>query len=213
MNKTNASKKVRTLTYLAVLTAIIFLLSFTPIGYLKIGVLEISFLTIPVIIGAMVLGPVGGAILGGVFGLTSFLTCIGVGVPSAFGAELFQINPFYTFIVCFIPRVLVGLLAGLLFRGLQKIDRTKIVSYGVTGLCGALFNTILFTGSLLLLFWHTDFIQGLAAGQNILAFVVGFVGLNGLVEALVCFVVSSAVSKALVHFIPANPDLKEKKPE
>ena len=62
MNKTNASKKVRTLTYLAVLTAIIFLLSFTPIGYLKIGVLEISFLTIPVIIGAMVLGPVGGAI-------------------------------------------------------------------------------------------------------------------------------------------------------
>lgn len=78
---------------------------------------------------------------------------------------------------------------------------------------GALFNTILFTGSLLLLFWHTDFIQGLAAGQNILAFVVGFVGLNGLVEALVCFVVSSAVSKALVHFIPANPVLKEKKPE
>lgn len=208
MSKTKTSKKVRTLTYMAVLTAIMILFSFTPIGYLKLGLIEISFMTIPVIVGAIVLGPLCGAILGGIFGISSFLTCFGIGVPSAFGATLLAINPFYTFIVCFVSRVLMGLLTGFIFKWLRKIDKTKIISFGITGLCGSVLNTILFMSSLLLLFWNTSYIQELAAGMNVFAFVVAFVGIQGLVEALVCFVVATAVSKILVHFLPVDDAIK-----
>ena len=71
---------------------------------------------------------------------------------------LLSINPFYTGIVCIIPRVLMGLLCGWIFRGLARIDKTKIVSYVVAGLSGALLNTIFFMSSLILLFGRTDYI-------------------------------------------------------
>ena len=61
----------------AMLCAILLVMSFTPLGYLNIGPLAISFNMIPVAIGAIALGPVGGLILGGVFGITSFLQCLG----------------------------------------------------------------------------------------------------------------------------------------
>ena len=66
-------KKNKTLemVQLAVLIAIMLILAFTPLGYLRIGPLAISLMTIPVVIGAMILGPAGGAVLGLVFGLTS----------------------------------------------------------------------------------------------------------------------------------------------
>ena len=64
-------KKNKTLemVQLAVLIAIMLILAFTPLGYLRIGPLAISLMTIPVVIGAMILGPAGGAVLGLVFGL------------------------------------------------------------------------------------------------------------------------------------------------
>ena len=70
-------KKNKTLemVQLAVLIAIMLILAFTPLGYLRIGPLAISLMTIPVVIGAMILGPAGGAVLGLVFGLTSFYQC------------------------------------------------------------------------------------------------------------------------------------------
>ena len=55
----------------ALLTALIIVMAFTPLGYLKAGAIEITFITIPVIIGAVLLGPVGGLFLGAVFGITS----------------------------------------------------------------------------------------------------------------------------------------------
>lgn len=76
---------------LAVLIAIMLILAFTPLGYLRIGPLAISLMTIPVVIGAMILGPAGGAVLGLVFGLTSFYQCF-AGDP--FGAALVAMNPF-----------------------------------------------------------------------------------------------------------------------
>ena len=91
-------KKNKTLemVQLAVLIAIMLILAFTPLGYLRIGPLAISLMTIPVVIGAMILGPAGGAVLGLVFGLTSFYQCF-AGDP--FGAALVAMNPFFTFLV------------------------------------------------------------------------------------------------------------------
>ena len=81
---------------LAVVTAIIILMAFTPIGYLKYGPLSITFLQIPVVVGAIVLGPASGAFLGGVFGATSLAQCFGL---DAFGTMLFGLNPVGTIIL------------------------------------------------------------------------------------------------------------------
>ena len=86
------------LTLLGLMAAILLLMAYTPLGYLNIGPLAISFNVIPVAISAVVLGPVGGAVAGAIFGLTSFLQCIGVGGSSAMGVVLFGINPVFAFI-------------------------------------------------------------------------------------------------------------------
>lgn len=72
---------------MAILIAIILVMAFTPLGYLKTAGLEITFIQVPVIVGAILMGPTAGAILGGVFGLTSFIQCFGL---SAFGAALLE---------------------------------------------------------------------------------------------------------------------------
>ena len=70
MNKPMGNR-VRTMTQLALLLALLLILSYTPLGYLPVGPLVLSLLSVPVAIGAMLLGPLGGAVLGGAFGLTS----------------------------------------------------------------------------------------------------------------------------------------------
>ena len=108
------------LVILGLMTAILLLMAYTPLGYLNIGPLAVTFNVIPVAVAAITLGPAGGAIVGSVFGLTSFLQCIGVGGTSAMGAVLFGINPVFAFIQRFIPRMLDGLLLGYIFRALRK---------------------------------------------------------------------------------------------
>ena len=192
----NNTRKVstRTLVELALLTAIIVVMSFTPIGYLKTPIVEITFITIPVVVGAILVGPAAGAFLGGVFGLTSFIQCFGM---SHFGAMLLSINPFLTFIICFLPRVLMGWLCGIIFRAMLKCDRTKfkLWAYGVGAFSGAALNTILFVITLVVLFGRTDFI--LSIGDTLPKLIAAIVGLNGVIEAVVCTIVGAAVAKAL----------------
>lgn len=195
--QTRLTDKTRRLVYMAILIAIILVMAFTPLGYLKTAGLEITFIQVPVIVGAILMGPTAGAILGGVFGLTSFIQCFGL---SAFGAALLEINAVCTFILCFFSRVLMGWLTGLIFRALQKVDRTKFVSYAVTSLAAPILNTVFFVGGMILLFGSSSYIQGLmaeAGAANLLSFAVAFVALNGVIEAAACFLLGTAISKAL----------------
>ena len=196
-----ATEKTRKLVQMAILIAIMLIMAFTPLGYLKIGMIEISFMTIPVVIGAILLGPAAGAILGGVFGLTSFIQCFGM---SAFGATLLGINPVLTFLVCMVPPILMGYLAGVIFQVLHRIDKTKILSFAVSSLSGAVLNTIFFVGLLMLLFGSSDYIMGMRGGMSLLSFLAAFVGVNGVVEAIVAFILGTAISKALVQFLPKD---------
>lgn len=194
-------KRTKEMVLMAILVAIMLIFAFTPLGYLKIGVIEITLMVIPVAIGAIVLGPSGGAVLGGVFGLTSFLQCFGM---SAFGTFLMTVNPILTFITCMIPRILCGWLSGLLFKSLQKIDKTKIVSYFAASLSTALLNTLFFMLSIIIFFWNNDsFISQMNSWNittdSIWLFLVAFVGLNGVVEAIVNFIVGGALSKAVIQ--------------
>ena len=195
--RTSGRTNVRYMVQLAVLVAILLVLEFTGIGMIKTPGLEFTIMQVPVIIGAIVMGPTAGSILGGVFGLLSFWECFG---KSQFGSALLAINPFLTFLVCVPTRLLMGLCCGWIFKGLHKLDRTpgQLIAFGVSSLSGALLNTAFFMGMLVLCFYQTDFIQTFAAGMpNALAFIVAFVGLQGLLEALICALAGTAVSRAV----------------
>ena len=100
--ETMTQKKFSTkyLVEMALLVAIILIMAFTPIGYIRTAGLEITLIVVPVAVGAVTLGPAAGAILGGVFGITSFIQCFGM---SPFGAALLGINGFLTFLYAYLP--------------------------------------------------------------------------------------------------------------
>lgn len=193
--------KTYKITVYAMLTALMVLMTVFPvIGYLKIGPVQITFMMIPVAVGCIALGPAGGAFLGGVFGATSFIQCF-IGDP--FGAALLGINPIYTAILCFVPRILMGYACGWIFKGLQKIDKTNFVSFAVTSLCGALLNTAFFVSGLIVLFGKSSYITDMF-GTEIWKIISAFITMNGLIEAIVCMVVGTAVSKALYKFLTSK---------
>lgn len=200
------TKKFNTsqLVILGLMTAVLLLMAYTPLGYLNIGPLAITFNVIPVAISAITLGPVGGAIAGAVFGMTSFLQCIGVGGTSAMGAILFDINPILAFIQRFVPRMLDGLLLGFIFKGVRKVSNVSAACM-VTGFCSAFLNTLFFMTALVLLFGNTPYIQELMGGKNIIAFICGFVGVNAVFEMIASTIITGAVGMALykARFVPA----------
>ena len=193
----NKQLKTSQITMLGLMIAILLLMAYTPLGYLNIGPLAITFNMIPVAISAIVLGPVGGAIAGAVFGITSFLQCIGIGGTSAMGAMLFSINPILAFIQRFIPRLLDGLLLGYLFQGLRKKTKNIYASCAVTGFFSAFLNTLFFMTLLVVLFGNTEYIQGLMGGKNVIVFICTFVGVNAICEMLSATIVTGAVGAAL----------------
>lgn len=196
-NRASQHKRLLFLTQLAVLTAIMLLLELSGLGMIKIGPLEMTILTVPVIIGAIVMGPLGGTLLGVFFGLISFWECFG---KSAFGATLLGINPVYTFLVCVPTRTLMGFLCAWIFRGLKKVDKTQFLSYCGASLSGALLNTLFFMSVLMICFGNTGYIQDfmtMLGTQNVFLFVILFIGVQGLVEALLCAFLGTVVSKAV----------------
>ncbi len=178
---------------MAVLTAIIIIMAFTPLGYLRIGPLSITFLMLPVAIGAILMGPAAGAILGGIFGATSFAQCFGL---DPFGTALLSINPLYTFILCFIPRILMGLLVGLIFKALMKLNEKVILPHMIASASGAILNTVLFLGALILFFGRDSYVLSIFGSvRNILLLILST---NALIELLVSLVVGTAVVKAVL---------------
>ena len=190
------SLSVKDFVVLGLLTAILLLMAYTPLGYLNIGPLAITFNVIPVAIAAIALGPLGGAIAGGVFGLTSFLQCIGVGGTSAMGAVLFGINPVLAFIQRFIPRLLDGFLLGYIYRFMRKRQKVYVAS-AVTGFFSAFLNTLFFMSSLILLFGNTEYVQGLIGGSNVILFGCTFVGINAVFEMISSTILTALIATAL----------------
>ena len=193
------------LTILGLMSGILFLMASTPLGYLNIGPLAVTFNVIPVAICAVVLGPTGGAVAGAVFGLTSFLQAMGIGGTSALGAALFQINPFLSAVQCFVPRILDGLLIGFIYRGMRK--KTNVyASCAVTGFFSAFLNTLFFMTALVVMFGNTEVIQNLMGGRNVIIGCCMMVGVNAISEMVSSTIITAAVGTALskAHLIPAS---------
>ena len=202
--KTKKKFTTSQLTMLGLMSGILLLMAYTPLGYLNIGPLAVSFNVIPVAICAVVLGPTGGAVAGAVFGLTSFGQCIGIGGTSAMGAMLFGINPFLAFLQRFLPRLLDGICLGYIFRAMRK--KTNVyVSCAVTGFFSAFLNTLFFMTALITMFGNTSYIKEMIGGQNVILFCCAFVGINAVCEMISSTIVTGAVGAARfrAHLLPA----------
>lgn len=198
--------KTKKLVLFAILAAILIIMAFTPVGYLKIGIVEITFIMIPVIICAAACGPLYGGLMGLLFGLTSFVQCFGM---SAFGALLLSLNPFFTVLCCIVPRVALGVFSGFVFRALRQKKLPPVLPESVTMLSSAIVHTLLFVGLLMLCFGRTEEISSF--GNNFWSIIWALVGTNGLIEWAVCATIGAGVLKAVRLFMPDIASRNNKK--
>lgn len=193
---------VHFLAELSLLTAVVLIMAYTPLGYLRTpwGV-EITFIVIPVAVGTLMLGPKAGAFLGLVFGLTSFAQCFGA---SPLGAIFLAENPIGTFFVCVVNRVLVGLIPGLIYLPFKRFSRTR--NFGIALCCflAPVLNTVFYIAGNWMLFQDTwlgvassTYGYTGAKGPSLLLFMMGLVAVNGIAEAVSGLVLGAAVCKTL----------------
>lgn len=185
-------RKTLALAQNAILTALIVLMAFTPIGYLPLGPVKMTFIMVPVAVGAITLGEKSGAFLGLVFGITSFIQCFGLDL---FGTTLFGINPVYTFIMCIVPRVLMGYLCGVIYKFIARKKRK--LALVIASFFAPVLNTFFFMSLLMIFFGNSDYIIGIRNGAELLPFLVAFVGLNGVMEIVTTTVVAPPVASAI----------------
>lgn len=193
--KNTRQSAVRRLTQLALLVAVELVMVYTPLGMIPVGPFNASLLTIPVGIGAMLLGPTAGAVLGLVFGLTSFWNA--VQGKSAMGLALFTASPFGYFVVAVVARVLMGVCVALVFRALCKVfpgDKAPAIA---GGFAAPFLNTCFYMGLLVALFYGSGYVQAIVAERALtgpLAFILSMVGVQAVVEWGVGCAVCAAVT-------------------
>ena len=193
------SKKTQYMSIMAMFLAIQIILVVTPLGYLPIGPISATTMHIPVIIA---LGKKAGAQLGFVFGLTSVLN-------ATFRPTLtsFCFSPFVTIggiggnwmslLIAFVPRILLGYLAGLIYEKLYRKGINENVGIIVGALTGAITNTVLVLGGIYLFFGsaYADAIK--VAYDTLIAVLLGVVATNGIAEAILGAVATLLVCKAI----------------
>lgn len=183
------------MTLTAMFCALIIALTFIPYtGYIVYGLLSITTIHVVVILGAVMLGPWRGAILGGVWGITCLIYALMNGTADA---AIF-LDPR----ISVIPRLLVGFAAGWYYRGFHKLfsklkkDVNSTLAAACTGVCGTLTNTILVLTAISL------FGTGVATlGSTITTILKTALALNGVVELVLAVVLVPAVSLPLFRLM------------
>ncbi len=207
------SKKmdIRLLAQMALLTAIMLVMAFTPLGYIPLGFMNATTMHIPVIIGACLLGPKMGGVLGGLFGLTSvFKATIQPNITSFVFTPFYSLNPQFhgsgwSLVVAILPRVLIGVVAGLVFQAIARGLKKQSLALVVAGFVGSLTNTIGVMGLIYLLFGAQ---YASASGNDpalLLGIILGVVGVNGVPEALIAAVLTLAIGKVLLRAFGKKP--------
>jgi uncharacterized membrane protein len=203
----NTSRKTKEMVQLALFTAIILLMVFTPyLGYIPLGFMNATIIHIPVILGALFLGPKKGAFLGFIFGLTSlFNNTFNPNVTS------FVFSPFYTtgavhggiksLIVCFVPRILIGVVAFYVFRFVSKMIKNKkspAAAFAAAGVAGSLTNTFLVMYGIYFLFGTSYSNAKGIAPSALYGLITTVIGTQGVPEAIVAGIIVTAVGKVLL---------------
>lgn len=203
MSKKEKQIPLKSVIGLAVFALIIVVMAFTPVGFLKTGNLEASFLVVPVAIGAILLGPTNGAVLGLVMGVVSFAQCFGA---SDMGSALFGVSAVNTFLLCVIPRVICAWMAGVFYDLLSKIDKTGFVPQIAAAVVCPIFNFILFMLGLSLLFGQTPYLLNVQTQMNAsgIGFYFALGGMNLLYELLASVVLTTGISTLILKFKNRN---------
>jgi len=202
-----SAAKTRRLVFLAMWSAIIIVMALIPyVGYIPINpAITLTTLQIPVIIGAIMLGPVDGAFLGLVFGVTSMIQAPFLQAPTAFLFNPFvPMGNYKSAIIAIVPRVLIGVVAAYVYRLFNKFDKTQVFSGIAAGIAGSLTTSVLVLGGLYLFFTSTF---GKTA-ELALKVLVGIFVSNSILEITVTAIVVPAIWKALSVTIKRNTSKK-----
>lgn len=201
-------ERTKGLVQMGIFSALIFVLAFTPfVGYIPLGFTRATIIHIPVIMGSLMLGPKKGAMLGGVFGLTSFLN-------NTFNPTItsFVFTPFYSLgeysgglgslVICFLPRILIGVIPYFIYRFIVKITREKkvsVVGLVLAGISGSLTNTLLVMNLIYFFFKDSYAAANGVASEAVYGFIMGIIGVNGIPEAIVAAVLTIILGKTLMR--------------
>lgn len=159
------------MTSVALLIAIVVLLGMTPLGLIPLGFINITILCIPVLAGTFLLGQKTGMLLGATFASVSFFRAMTQ--PSALVAPLVGSHILYVVLLCYVPRLLFPLVAGLVERLLLRTGQKRGLAYTVSSLVGSLVNTVFYLGMMLLFYimsgLDTAPVIGLIVGTGVIA--------------------------------------------
>lgn len=205
---TNRQKRgfnTRRLVVCGLLTAITVLFGFTPLGFIPLPGMKITLMCLPVIIGAILEGPIVGLILGAIFAGCSLISA--VTAPSLF-SPLFLSDPI---LIAVIPRLMVGIVAWLVYKGLQKLTHDKdFISVPVAAALGTLTNTVLLLGAIYV--FHGAECASLMGGDVAAAGVAlaGIAVSNGIPEAIASVIIVTAVVLAIKKVGKRKPAAPQK---
>lgn len=189
---------------LCLFIAIILVLAFTPLGMIQLPLIKATILHVPVIIGSVLFGPKKGAVLGFLFGLCSFVS--NTFTPTALSFAFSPLIPapgtdsgsWWALVVCFIPRILVGILPWYVFQLLRlpfkkENYQLRTIQLIITGAVGAFINTALVMGLIFVLFRDAYAALKGVGVDAVLGLIMGVVAANGVPEAIAAAVLTGAV--------------------
>lgn len=196
MNKT----KTRYMATLAMLCGVLLVMGATGIGFIPLPVIKATTMHIPVILGAVLLGPGAGAVLGGVFGLCSIWAN-----TTAPGLLAFAFSPFMaeglagalkSLWIALGCRIVFGVLAGLLWKAFRKLGET--VSLPITAATATLCHTLLVMGSIYVLLAQQYAQAKNVAVSAVFGLVMTTVTASGIPEAVAAAILVTVIGKTLL---------------
>ena len=189
MIETKKSFTVRHMAVTGMLGAISVVLGMTPLGFIPVGPTNATIMHIPVIIGAIVEGPIVGMLVGLIFGIFTLIRSITAPTPISF--------VFWNPLVSILPRILIGLASYYIYKFFSKTTKNEAVSIGITGALGTLVNTLGVLGMVYALYAE-KFVSALGlSGQNAFKVISGIGITNGLPEMFVAMLIVTAAVKAI----------------
>ncbi|GAY73239.1 ECF transporter S component [Lentilactobacillus kosonis] len=189
MNQMNRTFR---LSVLAMFIAIIILQTSIPIiGYIPVGPLEITIIQVTVVIATILMGTINGAVIGGVWGLITFVRAFAW--PTSPLAAIVFVNP----VVSVVPRILIAVVAGATYNYLSKRLKSKPASISIAAVLGSLTNTVLVLG-MIYLFYKAKAPQLYNLNiKDLLPYLLGVVGTNGIPEAIFSGIVAPMIAVPL----------------
>lgn len=194
----------RYMATLAMFCGILLVMGATGIGFIPLPVIKATTMHIPVILGAVLLGPAAGAVLGGVFGLCSIWTNTTSPRLLAFAFSPFMtteglpgvLKSLWIALGC---RILLGVIAGWLWKGMKRVLKQDYLALPVTAAFATICHTILVMGSIYLLLAQQYAQAKNVAITAVFGLVMGTVTASGIPEAIIAAVLVTVIGKALLH--------------